>query len=164
MTEIFAKPAVSAIIEKIEDGTRYILLQRRQKESSDGSNGLIEVVGGKIREYENIFDALRREVREETGLYITEILGEKERREVEVNGARVISFEAFCTVQNLSGVYSLMMQTFICRAKGELVCSTNETVDVHWERAEVIRTMLETEPQKIFPLDILPLKKYLEQL
>lgn len=164
MTEVFAKPAVSAIIEKIEDGTRYILLQRRQKETSDGTNGLIEIVGGKIREYENIFDALRREVREETGLSITEIYGESERQEADINGTKVMSFQPFCTVQNRSGIYSLVMHTFICHAEGEPIHSTNETSDIHWESVEAVKEMLETEPQKIFPMDILPLKKYMEQL
>jgi 8-oxo-dGTP diphosphatase len=164
MIEVFVKPAVSAIIEKVEEGKRYILLQRRQKGTDDESNGLIEVVGGKIREYENIFDALRREVREETGLTITEICGESEQQEICVNGTKVIGFQAFCTVQNLNGIYSLIMQTFICHAEGEPSGSTNETVDVHWESVEAIKELLTTEPQKIFPLDVLPLKKYIEQL
>lgn len=33
MVEVFAKPAVSAIIEKVEFGERFVLLQRRQKDN-----------------------------------------------------------------------------------------------------------------------------------
>lgn len=64
--EIFAKPAVGAIIEKIEQGKRYILIQTRNKESGGIENGMTEIPAGKIREYENIFDALRREIWEES--------------------------------------------------------------------------------------------------
>lgn len=163
MTELFAKPAVSAIIEKTEHGKRYILLQRRQKKDGGETNGLFEIAGGKIREYENIFDALRREVWEETGLEVTRIFGEETCERGGVGGAEVISFEPFCTVQNLSGIYSLIMHTFICRAEGEPLQSTNETADIHWEPIEGVKQMLEVTPEKIFPMDILPLKKYLKQ-
>ena len=54
MKEVFAKPAVGAIIEKNENGKNYILIQTRQKENDCHTNGMIEVVGGKIREYEKI--------------------------------------------------------------------------------------------------------------
>lgn len=80
MVEVFAKPAVSAIIEKVEFGERFVLLQRRQKDNGGETNGLFEIAGGKVREYENIYDALRREVWEETGLKITEISGEDKQR------------------------------------------------------------------------------------
>lgn len=39
--------------------------------------GLWEIPAGKIREYENIYSALRREVKEETNLDITYIAGEE---------------------------------------------------------------------------------------
>ena len=74
--EVFAKPCVGAIIEKNIDGIPHILLQTRQKPGGDETNGKLEIPAGKIREYEGIFDALRREVREETGLRITKISGE----------------------------------------------------------------------------------------
>ena len=73
INEIFAKPAVGAIIEKDINGFRHILIQKRRKNISE--DGLIEIPAGKIREFENIFDALRREIKEETGLTITNIIG-----------------------------------------------------------------------------------------
>ena len=74
--EKFAIPCVSAIIEKIVNNEKYILIQTRQKEDGAETNGMLEIPAGKIREYENVFVALRREVKEETGLTITKILGE----------------------------------------------------------------------------------------
>lgn len=74
--EKFAIPCVAAIIEKIVNNEKYILIQTRQKEDGAETNGMLEIPAGKIREYENVFVALRREVKEETGLTITKILGE----------------------------------------------------------------------------------------
>nr|WP_314654365.1 NUDIX domain-containing protein [uncultured Fusobacterium sp.] len=74
--EKFAIPCVAAIIEKIVNNEKYILIQTRQKEDGAETNGMLKIPAGKIREYENVFVALRREVKEETGLTITKILGE----------------------------------------------------------------------------------------
>lgn len=57
-----------------------------------------------------------------------------------------MSFQSFCTVQNLSGIYSLVMHTFICHAQGKLLHSTNETSDIHWESVGAVKETLETEP------------------
>lgn len=99
MVEVFAKPAVSAIIEKVEFGERFVLLQRRQKDNGGETNGLFEIAGGKVREYENIYDALRREVWEETGLKITEISGEDKSQHIDISGAEVISIEPCQTAE-----------------------------------------------------------------
>lgn len=90
--EKFAKPAVGAIIEKKINGEKFILVQERQKEDGGKENGMLEIPAGKIREYENIFEALRREVKEETGLIITKIDGEESSTQSNVNGNQVISF------------------------------------------------------------------------
>jgi len=53
MIEIFAKPAVGAIIYKIEQGQRYILMQTRNKENGGSENGMIEIPAGKVRDYKD---------------------------------------------------------------------------------------------------------------
>lgn len=160
MKEVFVKPAVGAIIEKEENGKHYILIQTRQKEDDYQTNGLIEFAAGKIREYENIFEALKREVKEETGLVVTEIFGEACERGF-VKEIEVIGFNPFCVTQNLNGIYSVMMMSFICHAEGTLLESTDETADIHWESIEFIEDLVENHPEKIFPLDVFHLKKYL---
>jgi len=163
MTEIFAKPAVGAIIEKSDKDQRYILIQERQKENAGIENGMIEIPAGKIREYENIFDALRREVREETGLRVTEIKGEKDAVSNTVNGYQVISFSPFCSTQNLSGGYSLLLQTFVCRAEGTLLAQTNETVNMRWITRQKCKEMLSQDAGSFYPMHINALKKYLAE-
>ena len=55
---------------------KFLLIQERWK-NNVLEDGLLEIPGGKIREFENIFDALRREVSEETGYKVTYIYGEE---------------------------------------------------------------------------------------
>lgn len=159
--EIFAKPAVGAIVEKVECGNCYIIIQERNKESGGIEDGMIELPAGKIREYENIFAALRCEIWEETGLNVTYINGEDDTLLDETSGYETISFHLFCVTQNLSGGYSIVLQTFLCQAEGGLLLETNETTNIRWEQIEVVKTMLAENPQRFYPMHINALKKYL---
>lgn len=159
--EIFAKPAVGAIIEKSEDGCNYVLVQERQKENGGTENGFLEIPAGKIREYESIFSALRREVWEETGLTVTEIIGEKDTIVSNVKDYKVISFTPFCSTQNLSGGYSLVLQTFVCHAEGTLRAMTNETANIRWVSQEACLQTLTNDINSFYPLHINALKKFL---
>lgn len=161
MEEIFAKPCVGAIIEKEIDGEKYILVQTRQKEDGGQTNGMLEIPAGKIREYENIFEALRREVWEETGLTVTRIQGEENAVTSDAAGVRTISFEPFCVTQNLSGAYGIVLNTFLCEAEGELLEQTNETQNVRWMKVADVRELVEEHLEKFFFMHVNGLRKYL---
>ena len=159
--EKFTVPCVAAIIEKITNNEKYILIQTRQKEDGVETNGMLELPDGKIREYENIFEALRREVKEETGLSITKILGEDNQISNFIKGNEVISYTPYCITQNLSGVYSIILNTFLCEAKGELLTETNESQNIHWIKIKELKKIFKNYPEKIFLLHINALQKYL---
>ena len=159
--EKFTVPCVAAIIEKIVNNEKYILIQTRQKEDGAETNGMLELPAGKIREYENIFEALRREVKEETGLSITKILGEDNQISNFIKGNEVISYTPYCITQNLSGAYSIILNTFLCGAKRELLTETNESQNIHWIKIEEFKKTLKNNPEKIFLLHINALQKYL---
>ena len=160
--EKFTVPCVAAIIEKIVNNEKYILIQTRQKEDVAETNGMLELLVGKIREYENIFEALRREVKEETGLSITKILGEDNQISNFIKGNEVISYTPYCITQNLSGAYSIILNTFLCEAEGELLTETNESQNIHWIKIEELKKILKNNPEKIFLLHINALQKYLK--
>lgn len=161
MEEIFAKPCVGAIIEKNINNEKHILIQTRQKEDGGETNGMMEIPAGKIREYEEVFSTLRREVKEETGLNITKIEGEECAVFTETNGITTVSFTPYCITQNLSGAYSIILNTFLCEAEGELLSSTNETENIHWMSVSDVKRLVVEEPKKIFFMHINALKKYL---
>jgi 8-oxo-dGTP pyrophosphatase MutT (NUDIX family) len=162
MIEAFGKPCVGAIIEKNENGVDYILIHERNKKNDIPENGLLEIPAGKIREYENIFNALRREIMEETGLTITEIQGEKESVICECNGYTVISFNPFYSSQNLSGVYSIMLQTFICKAEGNMLEKSDESTNIRWIRISELKKLLEKDEVVFYPMHVNALKKYIK--
>ena len=159
--EVFAKPCVGAIIQKTIGGVPHILLQTRQKPDGDETNGKLELPAGKIREYEGIFDALRREVWEETGLQITKIGGEEAVVPMHSGGADTISFAPYCVTQNLSGAYSIVLLTFICEAEGELLERTEETENIRWVPVSAAERMVREEPERFFFMHLHALRKYL---
>ena len=161
MKEVFAKTCDGAIIEKVTDNEKYILVQTRQKEDGNETNGMLEIPAGKIREYEDIFSTLRREVWEETGLKITKIYGEGAAVWTQTGGVTTISFSPYCVTQNLSGAYSIILNTFLCEAEGDLIESTNETENVHWEKVSEIERLVSENPEKIFFMHVNALRKYL---
>ena len=160
INEIFAKPCVGAIIEKTVNDEKCILIQTRQKEDGEETNGMIEIPAGKIREYEDIFSALRREVWEETGLRITKILGENDIVSNQVGDVTTISFEPYCVTQNLSGAYSIILNTFLCEAEGDLLGCTDETENIRWEKISNVERLIKEEPENIFFMHLNALKKY----
>lgn len=159
--EIFAKPCAGAIIEKIIGGEKHILLQTRQKKGGGYTNGKLEIPTGKIREYEDVFATIRREVREETGLTVTKIYGDELSTVTHIGNVKTISFEPFCITQNLSGAYSIILNTFVCEAEGEPLSSTDETQNIGWVNISEVRQIIENEPDRIFFMHINALKKYL---
>ena len=161
MTETFAIPAVGAIIVKKAEDEEMILVQTRKKNNGDGMDGLLEIPAGKIREYENIFEALRREVWEETGLHITAIQGEDTSRFIDVTGNKTIAFSPYCVTQNLSGAYSIILSTFICEAEGELLEQTNETENIRWMGRRELKEIVNNSPESIFLMHVHALRKYL---
>lgn len=159
--ETFAIPAVGAIIVKRVGDEEFILVQNRKKNNGDGMDGLLEIPAGKIREYENIFEALRREVWEETGLQLTTVRGEEDILLSDVAGNKTILFSPYCVTQNLSGAYSIILSTFLCEAEGELLERTNETENIRWMRREELKKIVENSPESIFLMHVNALRKYL---
>ncbi|AFM39269.1 NTP pyrophosphohydrolase [Desulfosporosinus acidiphilus SJ4] len=159
--ELLAKPGVGGIIEHTLNGVNYILLQKRYKDDAPLESGMIEIPAGKIREFENIFDCLRREVFEETGLEVIEIEGEYESILVEMNGYKVVNYQPFACSQNIMGEYPIMVQTFICRVQGKIISQSNETKNVRWVSLDTLKEMLLNQEDRFYPMHITTLRKYI---
>ena len=160
--ELFAKPGVGGIIEKNIDGIDYILVQDRCKDEAKSEFGLLEIPAGKIREFENVFDCLRREIWEETGLRVTNIKGEDEAIVLESNGYKVLNYTPFSSSQNIQGTYPIMVQIFICNADGELLNMSNETKNIRWISLIELKDLLEKNMSLFFPMHVITLEKYIK--
>ena len=159
MTETFAIPCAAALIRREVAGQPCVLLQTRHKPGAGIENGLLELPAGKVREYESLFDTLRREVAEETGLTVTHIGGEAETWRDESLGYAVQTSEPYCVTQNLSGGYSILLSTFLCEAEGEARGST-ESHSPRWVPLTEVLGLLDTQPEIFYPLHIGALRQY----
>ena len=160
MQEKSAKPAIGAIIERIIDGKKHIIIQQRWKQNGDETNGQYELPAGKIREYENAYDTVIREVFEETGLKVTKIKGEEEK--VYSKDTKTISFMPFCVTQNLENAYSIICNHFICEAEGEPVSETDESKNIRWIEIQELAKLLKDNKSKFFIMNVNALEKYLK--
>lgn len=157
--EQFAIPGVGAILEKEIDGVMHILLQVRGKEGGGSENGLLEIPAGKVRAFESVYDALRREVLEETGLTVVSIAGEEVRAPYEHGAYKVIPFRPFACAQNTAGTYPILVLVFLCRAEGRLPDSTDEARGYQWVSLKVLENLLHT-PERLFPMHLPTLRAY----
>jgi len=164
MTEKFQIPGVAAIVQRQSDSGIELLVQDRDKADLVADTGLLEIPAGKIRQFENLFNTLRREVFEETGLRVTEITGEAEAHNVSLNNYQVLSCEPFCVSQNISGHYPIMTVTFLCWGDGELLKTSNESSNIRWMPITELAVLLKQQPHKLYPMHIYALTKYLNLL
>jgi ADP-ribose pyrophosphatase len=160
--EKFMKPGVGGIIEKEIEGVPCILVQERCKEEAPSETGLLKIPAGKIREFENIYDCLRREIMEETRLEVVKIQEEEETAIFEGQDYRILSYEPFVKSQNTAGNYPIMVQVFICSVQGTLAEHTNETRHLRWLPVEKLEQLLGEQPQCFYPMHVNTLKKYLK--
>lgn len=153
-------PFVGAIIERLDkENRKQVVIQIRKKESDLTYNGSIEIPGGKLKAFEDIYDAVRREVHEECGLKISFIRDEEFRKDF-ANREDVSSLiEPFCVTQMKNGPFIGMI--FLCRAEGKLAHNTKESREAKWIDIVDLKDIVEKTPEKIYTAFLAPLKKYL---
>ena len=158
--ELFAIPGAARIIRCFRDGEEWVLVQERDKTGALGETGLIEIPAGKVRAFENIYDCLRREIKEETGYDVTCIQGEAEAVKIAIIGYDVLSYTPFASSQNLAGTYPIMVQVFICEVEGCRVERSDESRNIRWMRLLELKAFLEAVPARFYPMHITTLRKY----
>lgn len=166
MNEPNTRAVVSAIIEKQENGVRFIYLQTRWKpQVNPAYSGLLEIPAGGIDGYENVFDALKREVKEETGYNVISIQGvDKEKTEENISGSRSTVFQPFVCQQMLKSDNGLPWVGFVfrCEVAGELAVNEKEAKNPRWVSIKELEELLLHKPGSFFPLQYPVLKYYVE--
>lgn len=156
---------VSAIIERTNDkGETEVVIQVREKRNCEESkkryNGTFEIPGGHIDEGEDMLEALKREVKEECGLDVTEISSVNET----VTGKFLHHgkvYTPFCV--NNYQESKRMGITFICRAEGEFIQKGVEDArDPRWVTLSNLKKMLGS-PEQFFTFDLAALMFYVRQ-
>jgi 8-oxo-dGTP pyrophosphatase MutT (NUDIX family) len=158
---------VSALIERLCNGQKQVFVQTRNKpKTSKNYTDMLEIPAGGVDPYENVFDAIKREVYEETGLEVVnfiqcEIPSVKENR----SGDKSIAFRPYLCQQVLETNDGLPWYGFVfrCEVKGSPLMNDKEAKDPRWLSLSELSDFLKTYPEKVFSLQYATLLKYLEE-
>jgi 8-oxo-dGTP pyrophosphatase MutT (NUDIX family) len=156
---------VASILEKMDGDVKKVFLQTRWKpKTSPKYSGLLEIPGGRIKNYENIFDSLAREVKEECGLKIISCQGAFQGELYKMNKTeQSMVFQPFICQQVLANDNGRPWFgfVFICQVEGEPKMQKGETKDPRWVSLEELKHLLNEQPEKIFPHQYQALKYYI---
>ena len=156
-------PIVSAIIERDHDGEKEILVQTRWKPDRDPHySGTLEIPAGGIHRYENVYDAVKREVLEETGLRVISFYPDIRTKTYAPKDDDCFAFVPFCCQQQLKGGLPRVGFVFLCQVEdAEPVPQHEEVRDIRWMKTSELRTIIEETPERIFTLQLGVLDYYL---
>jgi 8-oxo-dGTP pyrophosphatase MutT (NUDIX family) len=158
-------PIVSAIIEREHHGEREILVQTRWKpERNPQYSGTLEIPAGGIHPYENVYDAVKREVLEETGLRVTGFYLDIRTKIYAPKDDDCFAFVPFCCQQQLKGGVPRVGFVFVWHVEdAEPVPQHDEVRDIRWMKVSELRQIIEETPERIFTLQLGVLEYYLQQ-
>jgi len=155
-------PVVSAIIEREMNDETEILVQTRWKTGKGAEySGTLEIPAGGIDKYENIYDALRREVFEETGLQVIKIKPDSKTKTYSPRDDAGFAFAPFCCQQQLKAGLPWIGFVFICEVENkEPTPQESEVKDIRWIKKSELKKLVDTHPEQIFTLQLGVLNYY----
>lgn len=168
MSDAMCLPFVGGIIERVHDGRRQLLIQTRFSPKYQSIyNGTFEFAAGKLDEpYENVYDAMAREIKEETGLTLKRIINDSRTEVFTPQGVdAAFGFRPFCCTQQLKEGRPWVGFIFRCEVEdGEAIDQEGESKDVHWEDFAAVKNLFETTPEKLFGLEVPAFAYYFQEV
>ena len=158
----FNIPAITTIIERKHNGVKQILVQTRWKPKKDPKySGTIEIPGGCIERYENVYDAVKREVLEETGLKIINITPDNQSKLFSPREDGAFAFKPFCCLQQLKSGKPWIGFVFVCEVEDNTpVNQQDENRDVRWMDVSELNNIFNKNPEQIFTYQLGALDYY----
>lgn len=154
---------VSVIVEREHDGEVKVLVQTRCKPERDPVySGTLEIPAGGIESYENVYEAARREVEEETGLRVRSFYPDIQTQIYAPRGDDCFAFVPFCCQQQLKGGIPRIGIVFVCQVEdAEPRPGAREVGEVIWLKVSELREIVERQPERVFTLQLPVLDYYL---
>ena len=114
-----------------------------------------------MRAYENVYDAVKREVLEETGLHVTNFYPDRQTKTYAPNHDDCFAFIPFCCQQQTKGGIPRVGFVFLCHVEDkEPVPKLDEVCDVQWMKKSELQKIFEEAPERIFTLQLGVLEYY----
>ncbi|MCA9726254.1 MAG: NUDIX domain-containing protein [Candidatus Eisenbacteria bacterium] len=136
------------------------LLQRRRK-PGDPYDGFWELPGGRVHRGESIHHCLMREVAEETGLHVQEVLGQRGEQASDRLGGGVRVLSPLVTVE-VTAPGPIFGQYYACQARG----TARDTAEGNAHRwitpAEFRATYLDVPISELSTVDLLAMRLILD--
>lgn len=158
MSDQQPRAVISALLfQKNADGLKLFLQTRWKPKASPQYLGMLEIPAGGIDSYENVYDALRREVKEETNLDIVRIVNDYQSAIFEPRAHdKAFVFRPYLCQQVLETNDGLpwIGFVFLCEVTGTVQMDTSEAKDPLWVTVEELQTILNRQPETIFPLQL----------
>ncbi|MGP4081058.1 NUDIX hydrolase [Pseudalkalibacillus sp. R45] len=148
-----------AIIERKRGSEIEILVQMRDKPNQPKA---LELPGGRIEEYESIQDALHREVFEETGLKIKEIIQGTNQKVYSNNGTTIEGLIPFFVYQTIQGPVDSIGFIFRCEVEEGELTANDEASGHQWMCISDVQRLFENAPDSFDFLTHGLLNYYLE--
>ena len=157
---------VSAIIERERNGDTEILIQTRWKPVKDPLySGMVEIPAGCVDRYENVYDAITREIFEETGLKVTRFKPDIRTETYANQDDDCFAFVPFCCQQQLKGGWPRVGFVFRCEVEDqEPVPRPSEVKDIQWIKISELKEIIKQTPERVFTIQLGVLNYYLETI
>lgn len=153
-----AIPFVAAIIERQYEGKKQFLVQTRVITKYESIyNGTLEFAAGTLdKPYESVYQAIKREIKEETGMILKRIINDDQTEVFEPQEVdAVFGFRPFCCIQQLREGRPWIGFVFRCEVEdGTPTDQEGETSNVHWIDADELKRIYQETPEKLFTLEI----------
>lgn len=160
------KAIVSAIlIRKNKIGVSVFIQTRWKPHVSSTYSGMLEIPAGGVDSYENVYNALKREVKEETGLKIVKIINNYQSKVVAPRKHdKAFVFRPFVCQQVLETNNGLPWVgfVFLCEVKGKVKINKDEAKDPKWVSIGALKKIITERPETIFPLQLPVLMYFIE--
>lgn len=155
------KFVVNAIVLMREDYKEYILFKENKKQHANDI--IFELPGGVIRDSENVYGCLRRELNSK-GFEVTKIFGEDKCNELSNEDGLFTVFKPFCVSQSNTERNSIITNTILCEIDNANAKTVNKKSGYKWVCTDDIETMLIDQKENISAHNIAALKSFCKSL